>query len=65
MTCPVCGEKTTVVSSRGDVDVIYRKRKCCACGHIFYTEEYETRTAEKDYKELEQEYQQNWRMNHD
>lgn len=43
MTCPKCKGKTKVIdNSHNDSDnEDYRKRKCEACGHIFYTVEYE------------------------
>lgn len=37
MTCPVCGEKSVVVSvSRSDTEVV-RRRECRGCGEPFYT----------------------------
>ena len=42
MTCPVCGEKTTVVESVADIECVYRKRRCLECGHTFTTTEQES-----------------------
>lgn len=56
MTCPVCGEKSLVIDSRGDCEVIYRKRVCIECGHDFYTEERENRDTKDDYREFCREY---------
>jgi transcriptional regulator NrdR family protein len=43
MICPKCKEKTKVIDiSHNDSDnEEYRRRKCTACEHIFYTVEYE------------------------
>lgn len=41
MTCPVCGENTQIINSRGDVDRVRRRRKCRDCGHRFTTIELE------------------------
>lgn len=59
MTCPVCGEKSLVKDSRGDCEVIYRKRVCVECEHVFYTEERELRETKDDYKEFVREYHRN------
>ena len=42
MTCPVCGEKTTVINSASDCECVYRRRKCVVCGHRFTTTEQES-----------------------
>jgi len=44
MTCPVCGEKTTVKDALTDCEVVCRERKCTVCGHVFYTEEHEAKS---------------------
>jgi transcriptional regulator NrdR family protein len=59
MTCPVCGEKSRVIDSRGDCEVTYRKRVCIECGHVFYTEEREGRDTKWDYREFAAEYHRN------
>ena len=56
MTCPVCGAKSRVVDCRGDCEVIYRKRLCTGCKHIFYTVEREERGTKWDYRECVAEY---------
>ena len=42
MTCPVCGGKTTVCVTRGECDMICRRRRCLDCKHTFYTTEIES-----------------------
>ena len=44
MNCPVCGEKTTVLSTRKDCEGVYRYRMCkdTKCNHLFYTSEFES-----------------------
>lgn len=42
MTCPMCGEKTTVVVTRKECDLICRRRRCLTCKHTFYTTEIES-----------------------
>jgi len=37
MICPVCGEKTMVIYSGGDVDCVNRRRQCVECGYRFNT----------------------------
>lgn len=44
MTCPVCGGYTTVSCTRSDCESVYRRRKCLACGHGFYTTEIESKS---------------------
>lgn len=39
MTCIKCGGNTKVIDSSYLVDSVTRKRKCKACGHVFFTEE--------------------------
>ena len=39
MNCSKCGERTLVVESRNDGEIIARKRKCVKCNHMFYTTE--------------------------
>lgn len=56
MNCPVCGESTNIIGSKSACDSVYRKRICAECGHIFYTEEYESDTSEKEYKRMMREY---------
>lgn len=46
MTCPVCGEFTTVINSRADCEGVYRRRRCKACKYAFYTTERESDGAE-------------------
>lgn len=41
MTCPVCGGKTRVVDTVGDLESVYRIRKCLICLHVFGTIETE------------------------
>lgn len=37
MTCPICAGKTTIPTTRDNVDHVVRFRKCTECGHIFKT----------------------------
>lgn len=39
MVCMKCGSKTGVIDTIKQDDVIYRRRKCKACGHLQWTEE--------------------------
>ena len=41
MTCPVCGENTRIINSRGNVESVRRRRECRECGHRFTTIEME------------------------
>lgn len=41
MTCPVCGGRTKITNSRGDVESVRRRRECRECGHRFTTMEME------------------------
>ena len=48
MTCPECNEKTRVVDTVAtDTKVVIRRRKCTACGHLFYTKEIKYNDAAK------------------
>lgn len=49
MTCPVCGGATLVLDSQTDCESVYRKRKCKACNHRFYTTEIEGDDTELKY----------------
>lgn len=44
MNCPVCGDKTSVVSTRKDCEGVYRSRVCMnlECKHNFFTTELES-----------------------
>ena len=53
MTCPVCGEKTTVVYSRSDCESVRRRRRCLKCNYRFTTEEYEVEVSRKDWVRYE------------
>lgn len=53
MTCPVCGEATTVVTTRRECDAVYRYRKCKACDYTFYTAE--TESGSEDFRRLQNE----------
>jgi len=50
MTCPVCGEKTTVFDSASDGECVYRERKCIECGYKFITTETESNDKYKLYE---------------
>ena len=39
MVCPHCGGKTKVMETRDWENTVVRRRKCKACGQLFYTEE--------------------------
>ena len=54
MTCPVCGEKTAVVDTVKDIDMVYRRRKCKGCDYYFFTTEEETDESEY-FNRLKQE----------
>ena len=47
MTCPICGEKTKVISSHCDIDVVARKRQCMKCKYVFHTLESEDTSAKR------------------
>ena len=61
MNCPVCDGKTTVIHCRRDHDGVYRRRKCTACEHIFFTSEVED--SADDYYRVSAEYRKE-RRNH-
>lgn len=63
MTCPICGEKSTVVCSRREPDLIVRKRECIDCGHVFYSTELELPDSRIDFSRIDGEYQKQrkWR----
>lgn len=63
MTCPVCGEKTTVRDSLTDCEVVCRERKCTDCGHVFHTEECEVRKPDRFF-ELRSEKNRRYREKH-
>lgn len=56
MTCPVCGGKNKVVSTRSDTETIYRERRCNDCGHVFYTKETESCTKQ-EFRKNASEYE--------
>lgn len=62
MKCPVCGESSTCVGTRHDSDTTYRRKKCNACGYVFYTEEYESVNGDR-FHELERERQHKIKRN--
>ena len=47
MTCPICGGKTAVIDTRGNIDHVIRRRKCIECEYTFRTTEMETEILEK------------------
>lgn len=49
ITCPVCGEKSNVIESKGDGAEWIRIRKCIKCGYKFYTREQEIEDQEEGY----------------
>ena len=64
MVCPKCGGKTKVnktIQIKDDNEV-YRNRKCLACGHSFYTTEFEV-DFEGIYKEIWDNKLKEWYMN--
>lgn len=46
MKCPLCGEQSKVMESREWHGTMLRRRKCKACGQLFYTEEVEIEYVE-------------------
>lgn len=42
MTCQICGGDTKVVDTARSSDEVIRRRKCKACGEVFYTVERDT-----------------------
>ena len=58
MTCPVCGEKTTVTESRDFGDHVIRRRKCLACSYVFCTEEVDSESVEAELSEFHKNYNQ-------
>lgn len=54
MNCPKCGSKCTCVGTRHSRDYVYRRKRCNACGYVFYTEEYELVNGYQ-FHELERE----------
>lgn len=55
MTCPKCGERTTVIDSKADCEAVHRRRKCRVCGYVFFTVEMEAKSSLEFY-ELSNEY---------
>lgn len=55
MNCPVCGDKTNVISSRRDCEGVYRARVCSdpKCKHQFFTTEIES--DREDYDRVNRE----------
>lgn len=53
MTCPVCEEKTKVIDSRPNLDTIWRRRECTACGYRFTTIEMDEDMMVRQAKKLE------------
>lgn len=48
MKCPRCEGKLRVIDSvNAPLNEIYRRRRCVACGHEFYTVEFEAIVDEK------------------
>ena len=41
MICPACDGKLEVVEVVRNIDYVYRRRRCKACGHLVYTTEAE------------------------
>lgn len=39
MKCPICGEHAVVMDTRAYGAGLIRRRKCKACGRLFYSEE--------------------------
>lgn len=50
MKCPICeGDIKVIDSVNGSDNVIYRKRRCDKCKHVFYTAEFEV-TPDSQFK---------------
>ena len=56
MTCPKCFGKVRVMDTQSDDETVYRRRVCVECGYLFYTEEFESTSAEMNFKILDNEY---------
>jgi len=52
MTCPVCGEKTSVAETKNLGDHVIRRRRCTVCDYDFYTEEIDNPSVEAEFREL-------------
>ncbi len=55
MLCPICGGRTSVVSTRCDCESVHRQRRCEDCKHLFYTAEYELDDLGQEYKRVRKE----------
>lgn len=53
MTCPLCEEKTKVIDSRPNLDSVWRRRECTACGYKFNTVEMDEDMQVRQAKKLE------------
>lgn len=60
MTCPICGAKTKVMDTRGDKQIV-RRRKCDSCGHMVFTLEREINYSEGHDRYLAHIYKLNKR----
>ena len=48
MRCPKCDFMTRITSMTvSDENEVYRRRKCCECGHKFFTIEFEIEETEQ------------------
>ena len=56
MKCPKCDSKKTSVVNKliSQDNEVYKKRACIACGHIFYTTEFEVDFNEQFKKEWDE-----------
>lgn len=54
MTCPVCGEDTEVLCTRGDCETTVRRYRCKECGYTFHTKEEECEA--ETYRMYDREY---------
>lgn len=42
LTCPQCKQSygSKVIDTRDKLEIVYRKRKCANCGHVYGTREF-------------------------
>lgn len=60
MRCPKCNGKAKVTDTINSAEnEIYRKRKCLACGHVFYTTEFEVEQTTEFLHEYRKAYRSN------
>lgn len=68
MRCPKCsGAVRAIDTRRTEENEIYRKRKCVACRHVFYTLEFEVENNsafQKEWSAMLKTEKRSWGKNH-